>query len=222
MSGNFIFVPVNCTWFGQQPEQTLHNARQASCKRQANRVIFSKGKVIIVAKDTGYIHMTPVTMIFLFIGFVIFLVMIKNMYSKGTYLKTETVQADEIQGVFTLTLYGANDPKQAVFLDIEDDEYTFVINDSSHNFTVTNGISAEQSLQEAVNFIDSQNHRISRIHHQGKTIGYEIRPIYQTLQFGHPDILDIQYRLEDQKVHISVDVKRSVRSTYDREKFGGE
>ena len=222
MSGNFIFEPVNCTWFGQQPEQTLHNARQASCKGQANRVIFSKGKVIIVAKDTGYIHMTPATIIFLFLSFVVLLIIVKNMYSKGTYLKTETVHADEIQGVFTLTLYGANDPKQAVFLYIEDDEYTFAVNDSSHNFTVTNGISAEQSLQEAVNFIDSQNHRISRILHQNKTIGYEIRPIYQTLQFGHPDILDIQYRLEDKKVHISVDIKSSVRRTYERDMYGGE
>ena len=175
-----------------------------------------------MGRDTGYIKMTPVTLVLLFIGFVILLVIVNNMYSKGTYLKTETVQADEIQGLFTLILYGGNDPKQAVFLDVEGDEYTFVINDSSHNFTVTQGISAEQALQEAGSFIDSQNHRISRIIHQKRTIGYEIRPVYQTLQFGHPDILDIQYRAEDKTVHVSVDVKSAVRSTYDREKFGGE
>jgi hypothetical protein len=166
--------------------------------------------------------MTPVTVILLFISFVILLVIVNNMYSKGTYLKTETAHADEIQGVFTITLYGGNDPKQAVFLDIEDDEYTFVINDSSHNFKVAKGVSAEQALQEAVDFIDSQNHRIKRILFQAKTIGYEIRPIYQTLQFGRPDILDIQYRAEAKKVNVSIDVKISVKSTYDREKFGGE
>jgi hypothetical protein len=175
-----------------------------------------------VARDKGYIHMTPVTLILLFIGFVIFLLIINKMYSKGTYLKTENVHADQIQGIFTLTLYGANDPKQAVFLDIEGDEYDFVINDSSHNFTVTQRISAEQALQEADNFLDSQNHRMSRILYQGKTVGYEIRPIYQTLQFGHSDILDIRYRAEDKNVNVSVDLKRSVRSTYDREKYGGE
>ena len=166
--------------------------------------------------------MTPVTMILLFISFVIFLVIVNKMYSKGTYLKTETARADEIQGVFTITLYGRHDPKQAVFLDIEDDEYTFVINDSSHNFKVAKGVSAEMALQEAVDFIDSQNHRIKSILYQKKIIGYEIRPIYQTFQFGQPDILDIQYRAEDKKVNVSIDVKSSARSTYDREKFGGE
>ncbi len=116
--------------------------------------------------------MTPVTIIFLFLSFVLLLIIAKNMYSKGVYLKTEPVQADEIQGIFTLTLFGSNDPKQAVFLDIEDDQYTFEMNDSSHNFTMTRGVSAEQSLQEAANFLDSQNHRISRILYRKITIGY--------------------------------------------------
>ena len=165
--------------------------------------------------------MTPVTMIFLFLSVVILALLVKNVLVKGEYLKTDTVHADEIQGVFTLTLFGGNDPKQAVFLDIEDDEYSFVINDSSHNFTITKGVSAEQALQEAVNFLDSQNHRISRILHQKKTIGYEIRPIYQTVQFGHPDILDIRYRAEDKKVHISVDIRRSIRKRYEMEMYGG-
>ena len=163
--------------------------------------------------------MIPVIMILLFL---IVVVMVLTAKSKGTYLKTETVRADEIQGVFTITLYGSNDPKQAVFLDVEDNEYTFEINDSSHNFTVTKGIPAEQALQEAFYFLDSQNHRISRILYQKTTIGYELRPIYQTARFGHPDILDIQYRVKNKKVHISIDIKNFIRKHYERDMYGGD
>ncbi len=161
-------------------------------------------------------------MIILFISAVVLALLATNLFVKGEYLKTETVEADEIQGGFTLILFGGNDPKQAVFLDREDDEYTFVMSESSHNFTVTKGVSAGQSLQEAVDFLDSENHRISRIVHKKKTLGYEVRPIYQTVRFGHSDILDIRYRVEDKKVRISVEVKRAVRKTYERDLYGGD
>jgi hypothetical protein len=160
-------------------------------------------------------------MFFIFLCVVIAALIASRLFSKGKYLKTEGVQPPEIDGLFSLILYGANDPKQLVILDIEGDEFLFQVEDSSHTYTVTRGLSAEQSLAEAAKFIDTPNQTMHKIMHEGRPVGYEVRPLFQTVRFGAPDILDVGYRLEGNTVFVTVGIKASVRRNYERDIYGG-
>ena len=159
--------------------------------------------------------------IFTALSVLIAALILMKLFAKGTYLKTEQVRGDDITGSFTLFFYGVGDPKQAVLFDSESDEYTFEIKDSVHTFSVARGITGEQAVKEARAFINSQRTSLRKVLHAGKVIGYEMRPVYQTLRYGAPDILDIDYRLEGKKVFVTINVKSSIRERYNQELFGG-
>ena len=165
--------------------------------------------------------MKMLPLIFIVLSVIIFALIMVNRLAKGTYLKTERADQGDVEGLFTVFFYGGKTPKQAVILDREDDGRDFEISGSPHNFTAVRGVPAQAALKEAVGFIDSDRHSIRRILDNTTTIGYDVRPLYPTTRFGAPDILDINYRLHEGTVFVTVRIKSSVRQTYDRDKYGG-
>jgi hypothetical protein len=154
---------------------------------------------------------------------VIALLLAGSSCSTGKYFKTERIAEAGISGVFTLILYGRGDQKRIAIFDIEGDEYTFEVYGSEFNYTLKKGVSADRALAEGKGFIASHRSRMRRIlDDNGNAAGYELRPLYDLFRYGTADILDVNYRVIDKQVRVTVEVKRSVRNLYYRDLFRGE
>ena len=153
---------------------------------------------------------------FFFIAAIILVIIVGLVVLSGnSYLKTEAANPAEVQGQFTLLLYGSssrNDLANVAILDKEGDPYSFEIYAPDFSFTVQAGLSAEQALQEAERFVRRNIHfERSRLHRilspAGAGIGYELRPLYSISTFGRDDILNVRYSIKERKivVHIELD-----------------
>lgn len=137
-------------------------------------------------------------------------------------LMTQDVQgSDNITGLYTLILYrsGASlgDLKTVAFLAAEEDGYSWEPYAPVYECTVTPHVSGQKAFQIALKFIRSnslyENYQIRRILDQtGKTIGYEVRPLYDSAAFGLSDIMTISYLLtEGGIIQIYIDLLETVR-----------
>jgi len=152
-----------------------------------------------------------------------FLLMLSVSCSMGKYLKTETVNEVELGGSYTLFLYRDWLDQKIAILDIEGDGYTFMMTGSLFNYVSQKGVAAEDTLNSAVEFIYSQRNQWKRIlDDNGNIIGYDFRPLYHATRYGTPDILDVAYRVENDKVIVTVDIKQSIRKRYYQDVFGAD
>jgi hypothetical protein len=152
----------------------------------------------------------------------ILLLTVSFSFAMGNYLKTEMAGTDDISGEFTLFLYRGVDLIEAAVFDIEGDEYTFEMTGSRHNYAVEKSVPAELAVKKANGFIRSQRSRFRKIlADNGHTIGYEVSPVYGIFRYGSSEILDVDYRIEDKKVSVTVDIKNAVRERYYRDIFRG-
>ena len=152
--------------------------------------------------------------IFLFIALSLFTV----SDSFAITLKTEETKEQDVQGVFTLILYGGRDPNDVetlAILDIEGDRYTFEPYTPEFNYTITTGLAAKEALDQAYKFISyhpafwrSQLSKI--IDEKCNTIGYELRPLYMPFQFGVSDVLEVYYSLRNSKVRVIIRIMPSI------------
>ncbi len=125
----------------------------------------------------------------------------------GTSLKTQDIQdTGNITGFYTLILYrGAESMgnlKSMAFLDVEGDAYTLVPYAPNYEYTITPHLSWEKAFQIALEFIKSNrlfmNYQIRTIlGPTGETIGYEVKPLYDSLALGYSDILTASYRVKE-------------------------
>jgi hypothetical protein len=134
-------------------------------------------------------------------------------------LRAEEAKASDITGTYTLILYGGNYPddlETIAILDREGDRYNFEPYAPDFEYRVKKGEPAKKALREAEKFVSFHysflRSQISRIiDNKGKTIGYEVRPLYQPLTFGISDVLDVYYLLkEGGRVKVLIRLKRSV------------
>lgn len=125
---------------------------------------------------------------------------------------TQAARADEVIGAYTLILYGsrhAGDVETVAFLDKEGDQYTFEPYAPAFDYQVVKGVPAKEALARAQRFV-SWHHSFIRsqlsgiVDATGAVIGYEMRPLYQPFTFGAQDVLDISYRISDNRVIIWV------------------
>lgn len=145
---------------------------------------------------------------------VIFLIVLlfKAEYVSAEFLKTGKAREEEIQGAFSLILYGGrhiNDLETVAFLDIEGDHYEFEPYAPDFDFRIKRNMSAEDALKEAKNFVSFHNAfwrpQFSKIFDlDGKIIGYEMRPLYRPFVYGRDDLLEIYYRIKGKKVIIEI------------------
>lgn len=148
----------------------------------------------------------------------IFFAVPDSTHAAGKTLRTEEATVSEVTGTFNLILYGSrhsNDIETVAILDLEGDRYTFEPYAPEFDYRVEKGISARKALDKAERFVswhrDFWHSRLSRIiDGKGNTIGYELRPLYYPLTFGVSDVLDVDYRLKDGKVKVTVRLIPSV------------
>ncbi len=145
---------------------------------------------------------------------IISFLMLLNACATTKRLKTEEIRADTISGNFSVILYGARfsgDIENVAILDIEGDGYKFEVFAPHFDYTVKSNIPAEEAVKIAQGFISFHGSfkysQVSRIKdYNGKTIGYEFRPLYSPAEFGLFDALDIDYWLKDGVVIVKIDL----------------
>ena len=158
---------------------------------------------------------------------VLSLLMLYGLSAEGKSLTTVEAGAIDVPGTFTLILYGGGhfrDVESLALLDLEGDLYTFEPYAPDFDFRTIKGLSAKDAIERAESFLSShygfRRTVLSRIlDSSGKTIGYEVRPLYYPLTFGVSDVLDVDYALrKDGKVRIHIHLKPPV----ERQLFGGD
>lgn len=140
------------------------------------------------------------------------------LYSADNYLRTELANAAEVQGRFTLLLYGCPSPDELAniaVLDREEDPYSFEIPAPGFASRTRTGLTAAEALQEAEKFvrcnIRSERTAVRRIlGPDSRVIGFEVRPLYSVAAFGKDDILDVRYLIRDKQITVQVQLDPAV------------
>jgi len=134
-----------------------------------------------------------------------------------------TVPAD-IQGTYALLLYGCkygNDLENLAILYRDEGPFTFEIYSLPTSYRIMKGLSADEALKQADKFLrcstDYWKTQLSKIvDREGTIAGYELRPLYAPYQYGHMDVLDINYWLRDSKVTVYIkldtDTQKSIEN----------
>lgn len=141
--------------------------------------------------------------------------------SGRNYLRTAPVyNQKEIVGNFSLILFGTaeNEGLEAVaFLDAVADDYEVVPHAPEFQYSIKRNIEGKEAVEMAIHHLSSHNayksHQIRRIleKNTGRTIGYEVRPLYLPFVYGHMDVLDILYWSTGNKtVHVTIRLLPSV------------
>lgn len=144
-----------------------------------------------------------------------------------TGIHTESVKAGDNSGVFDLILYGgnySNDLETAAFLDRQGDAYNFAINAPEFNYRTIKGLSFEEGIGKAREFVSSSTsfHQVqltSIVNDKSQVIGYEVRPLYLPYSYGTDDVIDIWYAEKGNKVVVTVRLKPSVEDLKSRDDF---
>jgi hypothetical protein len=140
-------------------------------------------------------------------------------------LKTEPVKDEKIiSGTFTAVLFGARyseDIETVAFLDVEGDDYTFEPYAPVYDYSVKDNLTAEEALHDALSFVNWHHAyiqtKIKKVKdNQGRTLGYELRPLYSSLKYGFSDVLNINYSLKENRVVIYIRLKPFIRKDPDR------
>lgn len=148
-------------------------------------------------------------------------------------IRTEPSEYKELAGSFTLILYGSrhlNDIETIAILDIEGDGYSFESYAPEFDYRIKKGVTAKEAIKEAEHFVSWHSSfyrtQLSRIvDEKGAVIGYELRPLYYPLTFGHADVLDVDYIKKGDKVIVRIKLIPSVErmlSDGDGFRFGGD
>jgi len=133
----------------------------------------------------------------------------------GSGLEPRPVKKSDIEGTFTAILYGANhmnDLETIAILDKEGDGYEFEPYAPEFVYRIKKHIPAKEALSEAEKFVSwhysFRSVQLGRIPGpEGRTIGYEVRPLYYPLDFGLMDVLDVNYFLRGDKVIVIIELK---------------
>lgn len=134
--------------------------------------------------------------------------------SQGDRLRTVPSSATDIKGVFTLILYGNNLDTVAI-LGKEGGRYTFEPFAPEFAYKIKRGLSANEAVSEAEAFISRHSSfhktRISGIiDEKGTTLGYEFKPLFLPFDFGTEDVVDVDYKMESNKITAHIHLNPSV------------
>ena len=134
-------------------------------------------------------------------------------------LTPRSADPSEIKGTYTLILYGCTFPadieNMAILVD-DKSEYPVNIYDLDGMYKTTKGLTGSQALSEANKFINCSKYTVwqtvlRRIaDNNGKTIGYELKPLYRSWEFGVPEVLLSSYSLKKGKVSAYIRLDESV------------
>jgi hypothetical protein len=144
--------------------------------------------------------------------------MIIRSFSRGKRVMTVPSQITAITGMYTLILYGgrhSNDLETVAILSKENGRYAFEPFAPEFKYTVKKGVPAKEALAEAEMFVRWHNSfQQSKIRgiidDKGNTLGYEVRPLYLPLTFGAEDVVDVNYKMETDRIIVYVSLSPSV------------
>jgi hypothetical protein len=149
-----------------------------------------------------------------------------NSCAPGRQARTLESTPGEIQGTYTLLLYGgrySDDLETLAILDREGDAYEFIIYAPEFDYLTKHDIPGKEALKEADEFVSFHHsfHRsiLSRIVEAGgNTIGFEVRPLYYPIDVGFSDVIDVTYLIKDNKVTVKI----RLRQEMERRLFEGD
>jgi hypothetical protein len=142
-----------------------------------------------------------------------------NCYAFEKALRTEEAKPDEINGTFTLILYGGSyldDLETIAMLDAEGDQYVLDPFAPDFDYRMKKSMPAPEAFKEAEKFVNFhpsfRRSQLSRIvDNEGKVIGFEVRPLYRPIAFGVNDVLDVNYWLKEKgRVKVTIRLIPSV------------
>ena len=154
---------------------------------------------------------------FLLAVLILLIVIFSSGCAGGRLLRTQEVQRDErITGMYSLILFHNADYdglKTIAFLGAEGTGYSLVPYAPFLDYTVSPNITGQEAIRRALIFISDnplyKSYEISRIlDTMGKTVGYEVRPLYNVLAHGVSDVMTVSYSLRDGgvvQIHIELD-----------------
>jgi hypothetical protein len=124
----------------------------------------------------------------------------------GTQLMTSEARQADVQGTYTLLLYGCHYPadlKDVAILVADGGKYPLEIYDIGTSYKVNKEVAAQDALAEAESFVKCSTYGVRSIQLKrisdgsGGTLGFEVRPLYVPLEFGSDDVMSISYSLRD-------------------------
>ncbi|HUL01263.1 MAG TPA: hypothetical protein VLX29_10485 [Nitrospirota bacterium] len=124
----------------------------------------------------------------------------------GMQLTPITANPSEISGTYTLILYGCHYPddvqNMALLID-EKNEHPVDIYALDDMYKTKKGLTGSEALSEANKFITCSTHTVWQTvlrkiaDDNNRTIGYELKPLYRTWEFGVPEVLFSSYSLKN-------------------------
>jgi hypothetical protein len=148
----------------------------------------------------------------IFLALAGFVLLIAGGCAGGTYLKTQSIQdPGTLTGFYRLILFHDDSfygLKTIAFLEAEESGHSLEPYVDSYDLEVLSHVSGKVALQQALDFIKSQkghhfymNYQIGEIlSKEGRTIGYEVRPLYDSTTFGVADVMTVTYSLKENGV----------------------
>ncbi|HXX54419.1 MAG TPA: hypothetical protein VEI28_07630 [Thermodesulfovibrionales bacterium] len=155
----------------------------------------------------------------IFLAFAVLVFLTAGGCVGGTYLKTQSIQnPGTLTGFYRLILFHDDSfygLRTIAFLEAEGSGYSLEPYVDSYDLEVRSHVSGKVALEQALDFIKSQkghhfytNYQISEIlSKEGKTIGYEVRPLCDSTTFGVDDVMTLTYTLKEDgiiKVNINL------------------
>ncbi|MCE5312742.1 MAG: hypothetical protein LLF86_06270 [Nitrospiraceae bacterium] len=118
----------------------------------------------------------------------------------------------ELAADYTLILYYGDHPDgtgRAAFLDREDDRYTLEPHAPDSFYEKVKRLDGTAALKKAEKFVADHPSATGSctsaiVNDNGIRLGFEVKPLYEPIRFGTPDILDINYEIDGFKVRIDV------------------
>jgi hypothetical protein len=139
-------------------------------------------------------------------------------------LKTARADASEVQGTFTLMLYGCSsgsDVNNVAILKKEGGGDAFKIDAPDSEYAVKAGLDGREALAQAEKFlgcsVELDHTQLSKIMGpKGDVLGFEVKPQYEISRFGTPDAFETRYTWEGDSVTARImpdpDIAREIQS----------
>jgi len=157
----------------------------------------------------------------------LFAVLMLNSCVAGKQLDIRQAIPGDLQGTYTLILYGcrySTDLENIAILYPEGGPITFEMYALKTAYKVEKGLPANEALKQAEQFLTCSiyhgNTQLSKIvAREGTTVGYELRSLYDPLPYQHSmtHVLDVNYRLRDSKVTVYIkldpEIEKTIEST---------
>jgi hypothetical protein len=132
------------------------------------------------------------------------------------YIQTKDASNNDITGSYTLYLYGANyynDIATVAILVPTGSNYSFEIFAPEWAYRSVKGVPGKDAVAMAESFISwhpafLRDQTAKIIAPEGNVIGYEIRPLYMSTDFGKEDVMRVDYMMKENnlvEVHVSLD-----------------